>query len=169
MSDWLQEIADHFPGVTHAAAGGTLSLNEIGDITLDSQPKLLRFLDSHEIHPVDEVRPVLTDVRVIAATNADFDVLVAEGRLREDLFYWLNIVRLHVPPLRESRVKIPVFANHYLRKHAQEHLKGDLRLVEKQRSTSCSTGGPGRCDNSRTKYAVWQRLLRQASSSCRST
>ena len=69
-------------------------------------------------------------MRVIAATNADLDALVAEGRFREDLFYRLNIVRLHVPPLRERRVEIPAFANHYLRKHAQEYRKGDLRLAE---------------------------------------
>ena len=69
-------------------------------------------------------------MRVIAATNADLDALVAQGRLREDLFYRLNVVRLHVPPLRERRVEIPAFANHYLRKHAQEYRKGELRLAE---------------------------------------
>ena len=121
---------DHFPGVIRAAAGGTLFLDEIGDTTLEVQPKLLRFLDSHEVHPIGEVQPVRADVRVIAATNANLDALVAEGRFREDLFYRLNIVRLHVPPLRERRVEIPAFANHYLRKHAQEYGKGDLRLSE---------------------------------------
>ena len=121
---------DHFPGVIRAAAGGTLFLDEIGDTTLEVQPKLLRFLDSHEVHPIGEAQPVEADVRVIAATNADLEALVAEGRLREDLFYRLNIVRLHVPPLRERRVEIPAFANHYLQKHAQEYCKGDLRLAE---------------------------------------
>ena len=121
---------DHFPGVIRAAAGGTLFLDEIGDTTLEVQPKLLRFLDSHEVHPIGEVQPVRADVRVIAATNANLDALVAEGRFREDLFYRLNIVRLHVPPLRERRVEIPAFANHYLQKHSQEYGKGDLRLSE---------------------------------------
>ena len=121
---------DHFPGVIRAAAGGTLFLDEIGDTTLEVQPKLLRFLESHEVHPIGEVQPVRTDVRVIAATNADIDALVAQGRLREDLLYRLNVVRLHVPPLRERRVEIPAFANHYLQKHAQEYRKGDLRLAE---------------------------------------
>ena len=69
-------------------------------------------------------------MRVIAATNANLDTLVAQGRFREDLFYRLNIVRLHVPPLRERRVEIPALANHYLRKFAQENHKGDLRLAE---------------------------------------
>ena len=121
---------DHFPGVIRAAAGGTLFLDEIGDTTLEVQPKLLRFLDSHEVHPIGETQPVKADVRVIAATNANLDALVAEGRFREDLFYRLTIVRLHVPPLRDRRVEIPAFANHYLQKHAQEYRKGDLRLAE---------------------------------------
>src|SRR6185295_9773982 len=95
---------DHFPGVIRAAAAGTLFLDEIGEMTLDVQPKLLRFLESSEVHPIGETHPTKVDVRVIAATNADLDALLAQGRFREDLFYRLNIVRLHVPPLRERRV-----------------------------------------------------------------
>ena len=121
---------EHFPGVIRAATGGTLFLDEIGDTTLEVQPKLLRFLDSHEVHPIGELQPVGADVRVIAATNANLDALMADGRFREDLFYRLNIVRLHVPPLRERRTEIPAFADHYLRKHAQEYRKGNLRLSE---------------------------------------
>jgi DNA-binding NtrC family response regulator len=122
--------ADNFPGVIRAAAKGTLFLDEIGETTLDVQPKLLRFLESNEVHPIGELHPTAVDVRVIAATNADLDSLVSEGRFREDLLYRLNIVRLHIPPLRERRVEIPALANHYLHKHAQEYGKGDLRLAE---------------------------------------
>jgi DNA-binding NtrC family response regulator len=82
------------------------------------------------VHPIGETQPVKVDVRVIAATNADLDALLASGRFREDLFYRLNIVRLHVPPLRERRVEIPALAHHYLQRHAQECGKGDLRLSE---------------------------------------
>ncbi len=121
---------DHFPGVIRAAAGGTLFLDEIGEATPDVQPKLLRFLESNEVHPIGEVQPVRADVRVIAATNTDLDALIAQGRFREDLFYRLNIVRLHLPPLRERRVEIPPLAHHYLQKHAQEYAKGTLRLAE---------------------------------------
>lgn len=121
---------EHFRGVIRAAAGGTLFLDEIGETTLEVQPKLLRFLESNEVHPIGELQPVRADVRVIAATNADLDALVAQGRFREDLFYRLNIVRLHVPPLRERRVEIPSLAHHYLQKHAQEYRKGHLRLAE---------------------------------------
>jgi hydrogenase-4 transcriptional activator len=73
---------------------------------------------------------VRVDVRVVAATNADLDTLLAQGRFREDLLYRLNIVRLHVPPLRERRVEVPALATHYLHKYAQEYRKGDLRLAE---------------------------------------
>jgi DNA-binding NtrC family response regulator len=121
---------DHFQGVIRASAGGTLFLDEIGETTLDVQPKLLRFLEASEVHPVGETQPTRVDVRVIAATNADLDTLVTQGRFREDLYYRLNIVRLHVPPLRERRVEIPALAHHYLRKFAVEHQKGDLRLAE---------------------------------------
>jgi DNA-binding NtrC family response regulator len=121
---------ENFLGVIRAANGGTLFLDEIGETTLEVQPKLLRFLDCNEVHPIGELQPVKADVRVIAATNVDLDAFVAQGRFREDLFYRLNIVRLHVPPLRERRVEIPTLANHYLQKHAQEYRKGDLRLAE---------------------------------------
>jgi DNA-binding NtrC family response regulator len=121
---------EHAPGVVRTAAGGTLFLDEIGEAPLDIQPKLLRFLESGEIHPVGEPQPSKVDVRVIAATNIDLDAAVSSGRFREDLFYRLNIVRLQLPPLRERRVEIPVFAQHYLRKHARELNKGDLRLAE---------------------------------------
>jgi DNA-binding NtrC family response regulator len=121
---------DSFQGVVRAAAGGTLFLDEIGDTSLEVQPKLLRFLESNEVHPIGETQPARVDVRVIVATNADLDALVSQGRFREDLFYRLSIVRLHLPPLRERRVEIPTLANHYLQKHAQECGKGDLRLAE---------------------------------------
>jgi DNA-binding NtrC family response regulator len=121
---------EHFPGVVRTAAGGTLFLDEIGDASLDVQPKLLRFLDAGEVHAIGDAQPTRVDVRVIVATNADLDRLVTEGRFRDDLFYRLSIVRLHIPPLRERRVEVPSLANHYLRKHAKEYGKGDLRLSE---------------------------------------
>jgi len=122
--------SENFTGVIRAAAGGTLFLDEIGESTLDIQPKLLRFLESGEVHPIGDAHPQRVDVRVLAATNADIDGLVAQGRFREDLFYRLNIVRLHIPPVRERRVEIPVFANHYLQKFTKEMGRGELRLSE---------------------------------------
>jgi DNA-binding NtrC family response regulator len=121
---------ENFPGVIRGAGGGTLFLDEIGDMGLELQPKLLRFLDSNEVHPIGETQPVRADVRVIAATNADLEALVSQGRFREDLYYRLAIVRLHLPPLRERRVEIPSFVQHYLEKYAKEYGKGDLRIAE---------------------------------------
>jgi DNA-binding NtrC family response regulator len=117
-----------FDGVIRAAAGGTLFLDEIAEIGPELQPKLLRFLETHEVHGLGESQPVKVDVRVIAATNADLESLVAEGRFREDLFYRLNVVRLRLPPLRERREEIPSLVDHYLRKAADEQKKGRLTL-----------------------------------------
>ncbi len=120
-------VADQ-PGVIRAAAGGTLFLDEIGDLPLDVQPKLLRFLEQSEILPVGENRPTRVDVRVIAATNADLEQRVAEGRFREDLFYRLSVIRIHVPPLRERREEIPHLSTYFLREAAERLGKPDVRL-----------------------------------------
>jgi DNA-binding NtrC family response regulator len=119
-----------FVGVIRAAAGGTLFLDEIADVSLDVQPKLLRFLETREVHPLGEPHPVAVDVRIIAATNASLEKLVAEGRFREDLFYRLNVIRLKLPPLRERREEIPPLVHHYLRRFGDEQRKGRLTLSD---------------------------------------
>ena len=86
-----------FAGVIRSANGGTLFLDEIGDIGLDVQPKLLRFIEQREVHPLGEPQPVKVDVRIIAATNANLEQLVAAGRFREDLFYRLKVLPLRSP------------------------------------------------------------------------
>ena len=117
-----------FEGIIRAAAGGTLFLDEIAEIGPELQPKLLRFLETHEVHGLGEAQPVKVDVRVIAATNGDLETLVADGRFREDLFYRLNVVRLRLPPLRERREEIPPLIDHYLRRFTDEQKKGRLDL-----------------------------------------
>ena len=119
-----------FQGVIRSAAGGTLFLDEIGEIGPEMQPKLLRFLETHEIHPLGEPQPVKVDVRVIAATNASVEQLMADGRFRGDLFYRLNVMRLSLPPLRERREEIPPLVQHYVRKYADEQRKGQLTLAD---------------------------------------
>ena len=94
-------------GLVRTAAGGTLFLDEIGDLPLDVQPKLLRFLEQGEIMPIGDTRPQRVDVRVIAATNADLEQRVAEGKFREDLYYRLAVIRIVIPPLRDRREEIP--------------------------------------------------------------
>jgi DNA-binding NtrC family response regulator len=121
--------ADH-PGVIRAASGGTLYLDEVGDLGLDVQPKLLRFLESSEIQPLGEPRPQRVDVRIIASTNRNLQQMVADGQFREDLFYRLNVVPLHVPPLRERREEVPPLAEHFLRRAARDFAKEGLHLAE---------------------------------------
>ena len=118
------------PGVVRAATGGTLLLDEIGDLDLDTQPKLLRFLENAEIQPVGESRPVKVDVRVIAATNADLDDKIRDGRFREDLLYRLNIFTLSIPPLRSRREEILPLVQHFLRVSAEEGGKTNIRISE---------------------------------------
>lgn len=119
-----------FPGVIRAASGGTLFLDEIGEVSLEVQPKLLRFLESGDVHPLGEPRPVAADVRVVAATNADLEALVADGRFREDLYYRLHVVRVVVPPLRERREEIPLLVRYWLTRFGDEFHKPDVRLAD---------------------------------------
>jgi hydrogenase-4 transcriptional activator len=120
-------VADQ-PGLVRSAAGGTLFLDEIGDLPLDVQPKLLRFLEQHEIIPVGESRPQRVDVRVLAATNADLEQRVAETKFREDLYYRLSVIRVHVPPLRERREEIPHLSTYFLRDASERLSKPDVQL-----------------------------------------
>ena len=105
---------DNFLGVIRANEGGTLFLDEIGEVSLDLQVKLLRFLETGEVHPLGETKPVRVNVRVIAATNQPLETLIKEGRFREDLFYRLNVVRITIPPLRERREEILPFFERFL-------------------------------------------------------
>jgi DNA-binding NtrC family response regulator/tetratricopeptide (TPR) repeat protein len=117
-------------GLIRSAAGGSLFLDEIGDLPLEVQPKLLRFLEQHEIMPVGETRPQRVDVRVIAATNADLEQRVAEGKFREDLYYRLTVIRIHVPPLRERREEIPHLCALFLREACERLGRPDVQLSE---------------------------------------
>ena len=116
-------------GVIRTAAGGTLFLDEVGDLPLDVQPKLLRFLQEGEIQPLGEQRPSKVDVRIIAATNTDLEVMVSQGRFREDLYYRLNVIRLRVPPLRERRSEIPTIVNYYVNHYSAKFGRKDIQIT----------------------------------------
>ena len=120
-------VADQ-PGVLRTAVGGTLFLDEVGDLPLDVQPKLLRFLEQGEVLPVGDTRPHRVDVRVVAATNADLEHRVAAGKFREDLFYRLSVIRIHVPPLRERREEITHLSAFFLRESCDRLAKPGVRL-----------------------------------------
>ncbi len=120
-------VADQ-PGVLRTAVGGTLFLDEVGDLPIDVQPKLLRFLEQGEVLPVGETRPTRVDVRVVAATNADLEQRVSDAKFREDLFYRLSVIRIHVPPLRDRREEIPHLSTFFLREASDRLAKPGVRL-----------------------------------------
>ena len=107
-------------GLFQAAEGGTLFLDEIGDMPLDVQTRLLRVLADGQFYRVGGYAPVKVDVRIIAATHQNLEQRVQEGKFREDLFHRLNVIRVHLPPLRERREDIPRLARHFLQVAARE-------------------------------------------------
>jgi NtrC-family two-component system response regulator AlgB len=102
------------PGRIAACEGGTLLLDEVGDLPLSLQPKLLRFIQDRAYEPIGDSRSRTADVRVLAATNVDLEQAVKENRFREDLFYRLNVIQLEIPPLRERVDDVVPLAEHLL-------------------------------------------------------
>lgn len=105
-------------GLFELADGGTLFLDEIGELSLPVQVKMLRFLQEQEFYRVGRSKPIQIDVRIVAATNRNLEELIKEKRFRQDLFYRINVISLHVPPLRDRFEDIPVLAEHFLARFA---------------------------------------------------
>ena len=107
-------------GLFEEASGGTIFLDEIGDLPLHLQVKLLRVLEEKKVRPLGKTEPVEIDVRVISATNKTLEQQIAEGNFREDLFYRLNVIKIAIPSLRERKEDIPPLAMYFVNKYAQE-------------------------------------------------
>ncbi len=129
-------------GVFEAANGGTVFLDEIGDIDHGFQLKLLRFMQEREIRPLGSARSKKVDVRVIAATNKDVQKMVEEGKFREDLWYRLNVVRLTIPPLCERVTDIPLLAHYFLKRY-NERYNLDTKLTGSGLKVMEDYGWPG--------------------------
>ncbi len=106
-------------GLVRTAEGGTLLLDEVGEIPQSLQPKLLRVLQDGEVLPVGTATPMSVELRFIAATNRNLSQDVKEGRFRQDLFYRLNVVRIHLPPLRDHLEDVDPLLDHFLTEHAR--------------------------------------------------
>ena len=117
-------------GKMELADGGTVFLDEVGDISTELQTKLLRFLQEREFERIGGTKPISVDVRIIAATNRDLHNAVREGKFREDLYYRLNVVLLMLPPLRERGEDIPGLANYFLKRSALETKKNFTGIAQ---------------------------------------
>ncbi|MGN6504293.1 MAG: sigma-54 interaction domain-containing protein [Tepidisphaeraceae bacterium] len=130
-------------GIIRSADGGTLFLDELGELSLPMQAKLLRVLQERRVTPVGDSRPKAVDIRVLCATNRDLQEMVARGTFREDLYYRLNVVVVHVPPLRARLADIPALAEHFLRLQAELYDEPMKRLSQRALDSLLGYAWPG--------------------------
>jgi two-component system response regulator PilR (NtrC family) len=130
-------------GLFEVADGGSIFLDEIGNINLETQAKLLRVIQEKEFMRLGSVETIKVDVRIIAATNADLSKLMAEQRFREDLFYRLNVITITLPPLRRRREDIPMLVAHFLEKYAEENKRKVRELTPDAMRTLMDHSWPG--------------------------
>jgi DNA-binding NtrC family response regulator len=130
-------------GKLAAAHGGTVFLDEIGDVSLPVQAKLLRAIENKVVHRLGSTESVRFDARIVAATNGNLERATAEGRFRQDLYYRLNVVRMEIPPLRERLDDIPGLVGHYLKRLNKELGRTIRGLSDRAMNTLCAYRWPG--------------------------
>lgn len=131
------------PGKFELANGGTLLLDEVGDMSLTTQSKLLRVLQEMEFERVGGVAPIRVDVRIIASTNRDLTQAVRERKFREDLFFRLNVIPIHIPPLRERREDIPLLVEHFFKLFQARYNKKIEKISEEAMDLMVNHSWPG--------------------------
>ena len=135
--------SNHRAGRFEQASGGVLLLDEIGELPAELQAKLLRVLQEREFQRLGSSETIKTDVRVIAAANCNLEARIDQGRFREDLYYRLNVVPIHMPPLRERREDIPALANHFVSKVCREENLPLKRLTQEAIEVLAQRSWPG--------------------------
>jgi len=143
-------------GLVELSDGGTLFLDEIGDMSPAIQAKILRFLEAKRFRRVGGNTDLNVDIRVVAATNVDLAARIAEKRFRQDLFYRLNVVSIHIPPLRERGEDVNLLADFFLRRYAAKYHKGFRRIEPDVRRILRSYDWPG---NVRELKTLFERIL----------
>jgi two-component system nitrogen regulation response regulator NtrX len=153
--DWIEsELFGHRKGALSGAAGdkegkfekadsGTLFLDEVGDMSLKTQSKVLRALDEQRFTRVGDDEPTTVDVRVIAATNKDLEEEISKGNFREDLFYRLNVVPFYVPPLRERKEDVPMLTAHFLKEFSAAYSRRSREISDEALETLMRYSWPG--------------------------
>jgi DNA-binding NtrC family response regulator len=130
-------------GLFEEANGGTIFLDELGEMELPLQVKLLRFLQDHKIYRIGDSKPITVDVRVICATNKDLKRLIEEKKFREDLYYRVNVITLKLPPLRDRKSDIPVLAQYFVDKYCERFARAPGRLTPEAVSELHAYDWPG--------------------------
>jgi two-component system nitrogen regulation response regulator NtrX len=152
----LDGSADHKIGKLQKAHGGTFFLDEVGDMSLKTQAKVLRALDEHRFEPVGAPQSIQVDARVIAATNKNLEKEIERGNFREDLFYRLNVIPFTVPPLRDRAEDIPALAAHFLREFSLAYGRKPKELATDAMEALMNYGWPG---NVRELRNLMERLV----------
>src|SRR5688572_5722989 len=130
-------------GLFELADKGTIFFDEIGNIPLDTQAKLLRVIQEREFMRLGGVETIRVDVRIVAATNVDLQVMIADGRFREDLYYRLNVINMQLPPLRDRKEDIPILVQHFLEKYGVENQKASLEITPEALDVLADYDWPG--------------------------
>jgi DNA-binding NtrC family response regulator len=131
------------PGMCESADRGTLFLDEVGELDLDVQSKLLRFLQDLTFHRVGSTKTRRANVRIVSATNRDTMEMIDAGRFREDLYYRLNVIPIEVPPLRERPEDVPILIEYFLRQSMLRYGKSELELSPRALRALCEFSWPG--------------------------